>query len=50
MVKNIGRKCSVKDSVDKPLDKTPIGNKIPGLDPEIFFYELEDGNKTKDGE
>ena len=50
MAKTISRKCSVKDSADKPLVKTPLGDKTPGIDPEICFHELEEGDKNEEGE
>ena len=49
MAKTIIRKCSVNDSADNPLGKTPLGDKTPGIDPAIFFYELEDGDKIEEG-
>ena len=47
MAKTVSRKCSFKDSADKPLGKTPLGDKTPGLDPEICFHVLEDSDKTE---
>ena len=50
MAKTISRKISVKASEAKPLGKPPPGDKTLELDPEIRFYELEDGDKTEEGE
>ena len=50
MAKTISRKISVKASAAKPLGKPPPGDKTPGLEPAIRFYELEDGDKTEEGE
>ena len=50
MAKNISKKVSVKDSSAKTLGKTPPGDKTLGLDPEIRFYAIEDGDDTEEGE
>ena len=50
MAKTISRKISVKASEAKPLGKPPPGDKTLELDPAIRFYELEDGDKTEEGE
>ena len=40
---------TVKDSTAKPNNKAPPGDKTIGIDPDIRFYETEDGDKTKEG-
>ena len=45
MDKTISKKRSVKDSTEKP----PPGDKTFGLDPEIRFYAIEDGDETGNG-
>ena len=47
MVKTTSKKVSVKASAAKPLDKPPPRDKTMGIEPEIRFYELEDGYDTK---
>ena len=39
-----------KASTSKPSWKPPPGDKSIGIDPAIRFYEIEDGDKTKEGE
>ena len=39
-----------KASISKPNGKPLPGDKTLGIDPYICFYEIEDGNKTKDVE
>ena len=50
MAKTISRKSSVKAAAAKLLYKPPPGDEIIGLDPAICFYEIEDGDKTEEGE
>ena len=49
MSKTSSKKISVKDSAAKPLGKPPPGDKTSGIDPEILFYAIEDGDKTEEG-
>ena len=46
MDKTISKKISVKDSTEKP----PPGDKNVGLDPDIRFYAIEDGDDTGKGQ
>ena len=48
MAKTISKKSSVKASSDKPSGKPPPRDKILGLDPEIRFYDIEDGDEIKE--
>ena len=50
MARSISRKSSVKASTDKPSGNTPTGDKTPGIEPSIRFYELEDSDNTEEGE
>ena len=50
MENTIGKKISVKASADKPSVKPLPGDKTLGLEPEIRFYKLEDGDDTAEGE
>ena len=50
MGKTTDKKISVKASAAKPLGKPPHGDKNLGLEPEIRFYMLEDGDETAEGE
>ena len=36
--------------IRQPLGKTLLGNKTPGIDPSMIFYELEGGDNTEEGE
>ena len=47
MAKTISKKISVKDSSAKPLGKPPTGDKTLGIEPEIHFYAIEDGDVTE---
>ena len=49
MAKTIGKKISVKDSSANPLGNTPTGDKTLGLETEIRFYDIEDGDDTEEG-
>ena len=46
----ISKKISAKASAAKPLVKPLPGGKTLGLDPETWFYDIEDGDDTKEGE
>ena len=50
MVKTTSKKSYVKASAAKPSGKPLPGDKTPGLEPEIRFYELEDDGNTEEGE
>ena len=50
MVKTTSKKSYVKASAANSLGNLPPGDKTLWLDPEIFFNEIEDGEKTKEGE
>ena len=50
MTKTISRKILVKDSAYKTLGKPPPEDKTLGIEPEIHFYYIEDGDETKEGE
>ena len=47
MEKTISKKISVEDSASKPLVKPTPGDKTLGLEIEIRFYAIEDGDDTK---
>ena len=47
MEKSISEKSSVKASAAKPSVKPPPGDKYFGIDPDIRFYEIEDGDETE---
>ena len=47
MAKTTGKKISVMASADKPLGKTPPGDKNLGLETEIRFYAIEDSDETE---
>ena len=49
MAKTISKKISVKASSSKPSWKPPPGDKTFGIEPEIRFYAIEDGDKTEEG-
>ena len=36
--------------IRQPLGKTLLGNKTPGIDPSMIFYELEGGDNNEEGE
>ena len=40
----------VMASTARPNGKTPPRDKTLGIEPEICFYGIEDGDKTKEGE
>ena len=44
MVKTISKKISVKASAAKPSGKPLPGNKTLGIEPDIRFYDIEDGD------
>ena len=46
MATSISKKISVKDSTSKPLPRDISF----GVDPDIRFYDIEDGDKTEKGE
>ena len=48
--KTISKKSSVKASLAKPLYKPPYGDKTFGIEPEIWFYAIEDSHETEKGE
>ena len=54
MAKTISKKISVEASSSKPsgkpLGKPPPEDKTLGIEPEIHFYYIEDGDETKEGE
>ena len=50
MVKTTSKKILVKASADKPSGKPLLRNKTPRLEPEIYFYALEDSDETAEGE
>ena len=50
MTKTISRKSSLKASAAKPLGKPPPRDEIIGLEPDIRFYLIEDGDKTEEVE
>ena len=47
MAKTISKKRSVKASASKPSGKNPTGDKTFGIDPEILFCAIEDGDGTE---
>ena len=50
MANTISQK-KTKDSKNKPISvKLPPRDKIFGIESEIFFCKVEDGNKTEEGE
>ena len=48
MAKTISKKISVKASADITLGKPQPGDKTLGLEPEIFFYAVEDVDDTEE--
>ena len=50
MAKTTSNKSSVKASESKTSVKPLPGDKTLGLEPEIRFYKLEDGDDTAEGE
>ena len=50
MGKITSNKISIKASAAKPLVKPPIRDKKLGLEIDIRFYTLEDGDETLEGE
>ena len=50
MANTVSRKSSVKASAANPTDKHLPRAEILGLDPAIRFYEIEDSDKTEEGE
>ena len=50
MEKSISKKSSVKVSAAKPSGKPPTGDKTWGIDPDIRFYDIEDGDETEKSE
>ena len=48
--KSISKKSYFKASTAKPSGKLPPGDKTCGLEPDIRFYEIEDGDVTEKGE
>ena len=49
MSRSINKINSAKASTSKPLGKSTPGYRSLGLDPDISFYEIEDGDKTDEG-
>ena len=49
MAKTVSLK-STRASIAKPNTKPLPRDKTLGIDPVIFFYEIEDGNNTDEGE
>ena len=49
MAKTVSKKISVKDSSAKPLGKPPPRDNTFGLEPDIRFYAIEDGDDTEKG-
>ena len=47
MVKITSKKRYIKASSAKPTIKLPPGDKPPGIDPLIRFYDIEDSDKTE---
>ena len=47
MTKSISNKIYAKASEYKPSVKPPPGDKTCGLDPDICFYDIEDGDETE---
>ena len=50
MAKYTSKKISVKDSAANNLGKPTPGDKTFGIDPDICFYDIEDGDNTEKGE
>ena len=50
MAKTISTRNVAKASTTKPLGKPLPGDKFLGIEPAIRFYEIEDGDKTEEGE
>ena len=48
MDKTTSKKISVKASAAKPLGKLTPRDKTLGLEEEIRFYDIEDGNDTEE--
>ena len=49
MANTISKKSYVKASAAKTLGKLPPGDKNLGVDPEIRFYAIEEGDETEEG-
>ena len=49
MVGSNMKRNTVKALTDKTLGKSPRGDKSIEIDPDILFYELEDGDNTEGG-
>ena len=47
MTKTISKKSPVKASTDKPSGKPPPGDETLGIEPEIRFCAIEDGDETE---
>ena len=47
MENSISKKIPVKDSAAKPLGKPPPGDKYFGVEPDIRFYDIEDGYEAE---
>ena len=47
MAKSISKKIYFKASSAKPLGKPPPGDKTCGIEPAIFFHDIQDGNETE---
>ena len=50
MARSISKRNQAKASSAKPSDKPPPGDKTLGLEPDIHFYLIQDGDKTGEGE
>ena len=50
MERSISKRNTVKVSKAKPFGNTPPGDKTLGIYKATQFYELEDGDKTEEGE
>ena len=47
MVKTTSENIPVKASAANPLVNPPPGDKTLDIDPEIHFYDIEDGDETE---
>ena len=47
MSKTISKKISAKASAANTFREPPPGDETFGLDPEILFYDIEDGDETE---
>ena len=50
MKRTVSKRNSEKSYTSKPPCKPPPGDKTLDIDPDICLYEIEDNDKTEEGE